>query len=86
MGKKPIEKAYVHDEGWYAAHDVDLRTDTEVVAIDRDAKVVRTTDGAEQPYDQLVIATGRCPAPGPRRWLGCAHGIPADHRGQRSDP
>ena len=41
MGKKPIEKAYVHDEGWYAAHDVDLRTDTEVVAIDRDAKVVR---------------------------------------------
>ena len=61
MGKKPIEKAYVHDEGWYAAHDVDLRTDTEVVAIDRDAKVVRTTDGAEQPYDQLVIATGAVP-------------------------
>jgi len=61
MGKKPITTAFVHDDDWYAAHGVTLRTGTEVVAIDRDAKVVRTSDGAEQSYDQLVIATGASP-------------------------
>lgn len=37
---------------------VQLRTGERVVSIDRDARVVRTDGGAEEPYDALVLATG----------------------------
>ena len=39
---------------------IDLRTDTEAVAIDVDARVVKSDDGAFD-YDRLVIATGAEP-------------------------
>lgn len=60
LGKEPLEKAFVHDREWYAAHDVDLRLNTEVTAIDPAAKVVATA-GGEQAYDKLLIATGAAP-------------------------
>ncbi|MBB5807795.1 nitrite reductase (NADH) large subunit [Saccharothrix ecbatanensis] len=57
-------------------HDdtVELRLNDQVVHIDRDAKVVRTTSGRVQPYDALVLATGSVPfvPPVPGRDLpGC---------------
>ncbi|HSR22766.1 MAG TPA: FAD-dependent oxidoreductase, partial [Candidatus Eisenbacteria bacterium] len=35
QGRSAREKVYVHPEGWYAEHDVELRLDTRAVAIDR---------------------------------------------------
>src|SRR5687768_500497 len=47
--------------GFMTRHGIDLRTSERATAIDRDAKVVRTSSGAEIPYDALVIATGSYP-------------------------
>jgi nitrite reductase (NADH) large subunit len=40
---------------------VDLRLGEQVVAVDRDRRVVRTASGASQDYDALVLATGSYP-------------------------
>lgn len=66
LGQDPIEKALVNDPGWYADHDVDLRTGVRVEAIDPAARRV-VADGESVPYDELVIATGARP-----RHLGLA--------------
>ncbi|MEU4446557.1 nitrite reductase large subunit NirB [Actinosynnema sp. NPDC050801] len=53
---------------------VELHLNDQVVHIDRDNKVVRTTSGRAQPYDALVLATGSVPfvPPVPGRDLpGC---------------
>ena len=57
LGHDPIEKAFVHPGDWYAAHDVDLRTDTTVTGLHLDGRLVRT-DAGDQPYDALLLATG----------------------------
>ena len=68
LGTADRDSPYVHEAGWYAAHDVDLRTGTTVAALDRGRHVVRTSDGDELGYDRLLLATGatpgdcRCPA------------------------
>jgi 3-phenylpropionate/trans-cinnamate dioxygenase ferredoxin reductase subunit len=52
---------HVHDSGWYAGRDVDLRTGTRAVGIDRQAREVELQTGKPVPYDHLVIATGAQP-------------------------
>jgi 3-phenylpropionate/trans-cinnamate dioxygenase ferredoxin reductase component len=68
LGTADRDSPYVHEAGWYAAHDVDLRTGTTVAALDRGRKVIRTSDGEELRYDRLLLATGatprRLPVPG----------------------
>jgi 3-phenylpropionate/trans-cinnamate dioxygenase ferredoxin reductase subunit len=68
LGTAEHDSPYVHEAGWYAAHDVDLRTGTTVAALDRGRHVVRTSDGEELRYDRLLLATGasprRLPVPG----------------------
>ena len=39
-----LEDAFVHDQEWYAEHDIEVRTGTMVTGIDRDAHEV-VTDG-----------------------------------------
>ena len=56
-----LEDAFVHDEQWYAAHDIDVRTGTEVTAIERDAHEVVTSSGERVHYDRLLLATGSSP-------------------------
>jgi 3-phenylpropionate/trans-cinnamate dioxygenase ferredoxin reductase subunit len=56
-----LEDVFVHDEDWYAAHDVEVRTGTTVASIDRDAKQVVTDSGERTAYDRLVLATGSSP-------------------------
>jgi 3-phenylpropionate/trans-cinnamate dioxygenase ferredoxin reductase component len=56
-----LEDAFVHDQQWYAGHDVDVRTGTEVTAIDRDAHAVVTASGERISYDRLLLATGSSP-------------------------
>ncbi len=53
--------AYVHDLGWYEAHDVELRTATRVTAVDRDLRQVVLDGGERLGYDKLLLATGSTP-------------------------
>jgi len=61
QGKSELEKVYVHPTGWYAEHDVDLRLDTRVTAIDRSAHEVSIERGEPIGYDKLTLATGSSP-------------------------
>ena len=58
LGKADRDTVFVHDAGWYAEHDVDLRTGAAVAAIDRTARQVEMADGQRVGYDSLLLATG----------------------------
>jgi 3-phenylpropionate/trans-cinnamate dioxygenase ferredoxin reductase component len=60
-GKDPIDKAYVHEESWYADHDVELRLGVAVTAIDRRRREVRLADGERVGYTRLLLTTGASP-------------------------
>ncbi|HEY5356944.1 MAG TPA: FAD-dependent oxidoreductase [Streptosporangiaceae bacterium] len=68
QGKSEKEKIYVHPEGWYAGHDVELRLGSRVTAIDRAARQVTVQGGERIGYGKLLVATGssprRLPVPG----------------------
>jgi 3-phenylpropionate/trans-cinnamate dioxygenase ferredoxin reductase subunit len=61
QGKSPRDKVFVHPEGWYAEHDVDLRLGVTATSVDLLARRVLTSDGASVQYDSLLIATGSTP-------------------------
>src|SRR5690349_13324271 len=61
QGSTEREKVFVHPEGWYAEHDVDLRLGTQVTAVDRQSGEVVLADGTRLPYGQLLLATGARP-------------------------
>src|SRR3954471_10358033 len=60
-GESPREKALVHPDGWYADHDVELRTGVTVERIDPGAGAVAFARGERLGYDALLIATGAEP-------------------------
>ncbi len=68
QGKSEKEKIYVHPEGWYASHAVELRLGTRVTAIDRAARQLITQGGERIGYGKLLVTTGsaprRLPVPG----------------------
>jgi 3-phenylpropionate/trans-cinnamate dioxygenase ferredoxin reductase subunit len=59
LGEGSEEDAAVQDEGWYAEHDVDLRTGTRATSLDLGRRVV--VAGEELRYDRLLLATGSRP-------------------------
>ena len=61
LGRDEKSSIYVHDEGWYAEHDVDLRLGVTAVAIDPANRGVRLADGGVIGYDKLLITTGASP-------------------------
>jgi len=67
-GDSPREKAYVHEEGFYAERDIELETGATVATIDPGASRVTLDDGRELSFDRLLLATGaeprRIPVPG----------------------
>ena len=82
LGNDPIADAFVHDAGWYAEHDVDLRLATTVTGLDLAAQEI--TAGETLAYDRLLLATGSDAAAVPAgRGVGHADRVPAQHRGQR---
>jgi 3-phenylpropionate/trans-cinnamate dioxygenase ferredoxin reductase component len=74
MGEATVADATVHDQGWYDDHDVDLRLGVTVTGIDRTARSVVTGE-REQPFEQLLLATGAAP-----RQLATADASGADVR------
>jgi 3-phenylpropionate/trans-cinnamate dioxygenase ferredoxin reductase subunit len=63
LGTADRETVFVHEAGWYAEHDVDLRTGVAVAAIDRAARQAELADGQRIGYDALLLATGSTPRP-----------------------
>ena len=57
LGKDERDSVFVHKAGWYAEHDVDLRSGVTVAMIDPAAHLV-TFDGGTVGYDKLLLATG----------------------------
>ncbi|HEX5265769.1 MAG TPA: FAD-dependent oxidoreductase, partial [Acidimicrobiales bacterium] len=55
------EKAYVHDESFYADNGIDLRLSCRVESIDVGARRVGLAGGEQVPYDSLLLATGAAP-------------------------
>ncbi|GII55243.1 ferredoxin [Planotetraspora thailandica] len=63
LGKTELGEVYVHDAGWYAAHDVTLRTGVTATGVDLKERTVALDTGERQPYDKLLVATGAAPRP-----------------------
>ncbi|MGI8665046.1 MAG: NAD(P)/FAD-dependent oxidoreductase [Jatrophihabitans sp.] len=55
------EKVFVHPEGWYGEHDVELRLGQEVTRLDRAGHRVELADGSVLDYHKLLLATGASP-------------------------
>jgi 3-phenylpropionate/trans-cinnamate dioxygenase ferredoxin reductase subunit len=61
QGAEERDAAFVHAAGWYAAHDVDLRTGTTVRSLDLTGRDVFDDTGSRTAFDHLVLATGSEP-------------------------
>ena len=60
-GESPRENARVHPHGFYAEHDIDVRTGIAVARIDAAAAEIGLADGERMRYDRLLLATGARP-------------------------
>jgi len=60
-GEAGRDKVYVHDEGFYAEHDIDLRTGRTAVSLDPAQREVALDDGERLRYDALLLTTGAEP-------------------------
>ena len=60
-GEVGREKVYVHDEGFYADHDIELRLGRTAVSLDPSISEVALDDGERLRYDRLLLATGAEP-------------------------
>jgi 3-phenylpropionate/trans-cinnamate dioxygenase ferredoxin reductase subunit len=69
FGRPPLSKTYLRSEerledwyvrpaGWYADHDVELLTETQVQAVDTTARTVALESGRQLKYRKLLLATG----------------------------
>jgi 3-phenylpropionate/trans-cinnamate dioxygenase ferredoxin reductase component len=55
------EKVYVHDERFYAEHDIELRLGRTAVSLDTSSRELALDDGARVRYDRLLLTTGAEP-------------------------
>lgn len=60
-GEGDPDEIYVHPADFAASHDIALRTNTRVTALDTTAHVVTTEEGERVPYDRLLLTTGSSP-------------------------
>jgi 3-phenylpropionate/trans-cinnamate dioxygenase ferredoxin reductase subunit len=55
------EKVYVHDEGFYAEHEIELRLGCTAVSLNTSARELALDDGERLRYDRLLLTTGAEP-------------------------
>jgi 3-phenylpropionate/trans-cinnamate dioxygenase ferredoxin reductase subunit len=60
-GEVGREKVYVHDEAFYAEHDIELRLGRTATDLDTSSNEVELDDGERLRYDRLLLATGSEP-------------------------
>src|ERR687890_92496 len=68
LGSAGRDSVFVHEPGWYADHDVELRTGVRATRLDPAAHRLELDTGEELGYARLLLATGasarRLPVPG----------------------
>ena len=64
-GETDRDSLYVHPEGFYAAHGIELRPSTPVRAITPSARQLELAGGEHISYQRLLLATGATPRPLP---------------------
>ncbi|HEX3294272.1 MAG TPA: FAD-dependent oxidoreductase [Solirubrobacterales bacterium] len=52
------EDAYVNEPSWYEANGIELRTGTNLMSLDADARTAKLQGGDEVGFDKALIATG----------------------------
>jgi 3-phenylpropionate/trans-cinnamate dioxygenase ferredoxin reductase component len=60
-GEVGREQVYVHDEDFYAEHDIELLLGRTAIGLDTSARQVALDDGNRLRYDRLLLATGAEP-------------------------
>jgi 3-phenylpropionate/trans-cinnamate dioxygenase ferredoxin reductase subunit len=60
-GQVGRETVYVHDEGFYASHEIELHLGRTAVALDTSTTELTLDDGNRLRYDRLLLATGAEP-------------------------
>jgi 3-phenylpropionate/trans-cinnamate dioxygenase ferredoxin reductase component len=60
-GEVGREKVYVHEEGFYREHDIELRLRRRAVRLDTSNSALELDDGELLHYDKLLLATGAEP-------------------------
>jgi 3-phenylpropionate/trans-cinnamate dioxygenase ferredoxin reductase component len=60
-GEVGREKVYVHDDGYYAEHDIELLLGRTAVSLDTVIGQVALDDGSRLRYDRLLLTTGAEP-------------------------
>jgi 3-phenylpropionate/trans-cinnamate dioxygenase ferredoxin reductase component len=60
-GKDGRDSIFVHDQGWYGEHDIDLRTGVTVTGLDPAAHEVALAGGERLRYEKLLLTTGSSP-------------------------
>jgi 3-phenylpropionate/trans-cinnamate dioxygenase ferredoxin reductase subunit len=61
LGKADRSSLYVHEDHWYAGHQVELRSGVTATGIDRAARRVDLDAGDPVSYDRLLLTTGAHP-------------------------
>jgi len=61
QGKGGLDKVFVHDEGYYEQHDIDLRLSTHVQSLDVAAGEVVLASGEHLTYDAALLTPGAAP-------------------------
>jgi 3-phenylpropionate/trans-cinnamate dioxygenase ferredoxin reductase subunit len=60
-GETDRDSLYLHQDGFYATHDIELHTSTQVHSIDAAHRHVELASGERIAYDRLLLATGAAP-------------------------
>jgi 3-phenylpropionate/trans-cinnamate dioxygenase ferredoxin reductase subunit len=67
-GETDRDSLYLHQDGFYAAHDIELRNSTPVRSLDPAGRQLELASGERISYERLLLATGaaprRLPVPG----------------------
>ncbi|MCK6211550.1 FAD-dependent oxidoreductase [Georgenia sp. EYE_87] len=76
-GTAEREAGFVHPEGWYAEHDVELHLARRATALDLAGRAVALDGGSRLPFDRVLLATGarsrRLSGPGSGEGLAGVH-------------
>ena len=61
LGSADRGSVFVHPEEWYGEQEIDLRTSSAVIAVDRHGHECFLDDGTSLTFDRLLLATGSSP-------------------------
>jgi 3-phenylpropionate/trans-cinnamate dioxygenase ferredoxin reductase subunit len=75
LGEMAEERLYLRPVSFYDEHNISLRLNTRVTAIDRAAKTIRLNDDTNLSYDELALTTGAHPRTLPAAIGGMLDGV-----------